>query len=129
LVERRRRPRRAGFGRRPAGGRPLDALRPPGKRCVRARSCGTARGTPVGTFGAAALWSAPHMRRRSVVAIAALIAVLALAALPVPVGSRSPSASSAIEPAAFRTLDFPATLSGISVPAVQLDPALDSAGS
>ena len=69
------------------------------------------------------------MRRRSVVAIAALIAVLALAALPVPVGSRSPSASSAIEPAAFRTLDFPATLSGISIPAVQFDPALDSAGS
>src|SRR3954469_5764382 len=69
------------------------------------------------------------MRRRSVVAIAALIAVLALAALPVPVGSRSPSASSASDPAAFRTLHFPATLSGISVPAVQLDPALDSAGS
>jgi hypothetical protein len=69
------------------------------------------------------------MRRRSVVAIAALIAVLALAALPVPVGSRSPSASSAIEPVAFRTLDFPATLSGIPIPAVQLDPALDSAGS
>jgi hypothetical protein len=69
------------------------------------------------------------MRRRSVVATAALIAVLALAALPVPVGSRSPSASSAIEPVAFRTLDFPATLSGIPIPAVQLDPALDSAGS
>jgi len=69
------------------------------------------------------------MRRRSVVAIAALIAVLALAALPVPVGSRSPSASSAIEPVAFRTLDFPATLSGIPDAAVRPDPALDSAGS
>ena len=79
-------------------------------------------------MGAAALWSAPHMRRRSVVAIAALIAVLALAALPVPVGSRSPSASSAIEPVAFRALDFPATLNGTSITAVRLDPALDSAG-
>jgi hypothetical protein len=69
------------------------------------------------------------MRRRSVVATAALIAVLALAALPVPVGSRSPSASGAIEPVAFRTFDFPATLNGPLVPAVQLDPALDSAGS
>jgi hypothetical protein len=69
------------------------------------------------------------MRRRSVVAIAALIAVLALAALPVPVGSRSPSAPSASDPVAFRTLDLPATLSGTFVAAAQPDAALDSAGS
>ena len=68
------------------------------------------------------------MRRRSVVATAALIAALALAALPVPVGSRSPSAPGAIDQAAFRTLDFPATLSGVTVPSAPLDPALRSAG-
>ena len=48
------------------------------------------------------------MRRRSVVATAALIAALALAGLPVPVGSRTPSPQQAVEPVAFKTVTIPA---------------------
>jgi hypothetical protein len=48
------------------------------------------------------------MRRRSVVAIAALIAALALAGLPVPAGSMTPSPLRAVEPAAFKTVTIPA---------------------
>ena len=67
------------------------------------------------------------MRRRSVVATAALIAALALAALPVPVGSRIPSVPESMDLAAFRTVQIPAFLSG-SVSPGPLDPALRSAG-
>jgi hypothetical protein len=48
------------------------------------------------------------MRRRSVVAIAALIAAFALAGLPGPAGSRTPSIAVAPAPAAFSNLTIPA---------------------
>lgn len=48
------------------------------------------------------------MRRRTVVATAALIAALALAGLPVPAGSRTPSALRAVEPVAFTMVNVPA---------------------
>ena len=67
------------------------------------------------------------MRRRSVVATAALIAALALAALPVPVGSRIPSVPESMDLAAFRTVQIPAVLGGYESPG-PLDPALRSAG-
>jgi len=49
------------------------------------------------------------MRRRSVVAAAALIAALAMAGLPVPAGSRTPSATRELVPAAFTSITIPAT--------------------
>jgi hypothetical protein len=48
------------------------------------------------------------MRRRSVVAIAALIAAFALAGLPVPAGSTAPSTAQELAPAAFSTVSIPA---------------------
>jgi len=48
------------------------------------------------------------MRRRSVVAAAALIAAVALAGLPDPAGSRSPSTFPALDPVAFSTVTIPA---------------------
>ena len=48
------------------------------------------------------------MRRRTVVAAAALIAAFALAGLPVPAGSRTPSATRALEQAAVTTVPIPA---------------------
>jgi hypothetical protein len=48
------------------------------------------------------------MRRRSVVAIAALIAAFALAGLPAPAGSTSPSMARELAPAAFSTVTVPA---------------------
>jgi hypothetical protein len=48
------------------------------------------------------------MRRRSVVAIAALIAAFALAGLPVPAGSTAPSIAQELAPAAFSTVSIPA---------------------
>jgi hypothetical protein len=48
------------------------------------------------------------MRRRTVVATAALIAAFALAGLPGPAGSRSPSTTPALDPAAFSTVTIPA---------------------
>ncbi len=67
------------------------------------------------------------MRRRSVVATAALIAALALAGLPVPAGSRTSSTSPALDPAAFSTVTIPAGAPTTKVPGV-LDPAYASAG-
>jgi hypothetical protein len=67
------------------------------------------------------------MRRRSVVATAALIAALALAGLPVPVGSRSPSTALALDPAAFSTVTIPAYAPTSDGPGV-LDAAQRSAG-
>jgi hypothetical protein len=49
------------------------------------------------------------MRRRSVVAIAALIAVIALTGLPAPAGSTSPSTAREPAPAAFSTVTIPAS--------------------
>jgi hypothetical protein len=48
------------------------------------------------------------MRRKSVVAAAALIAALALAGLPAPAGSRTTSADRAVELAAFSSVTIPA---------------------
>jgi hypothetical protein len=48
------------------------------------------------------------MRRRTVVAVAALIAAAALAGLPGPAGSRSASTSPALGPVAFSTVTIPA---------------------
>jgi hypothetical protein len=49
------------------------------------------------------------MRRRSVVAMAALIAAFALAGLPAPAGSTPPSTAQELAPAAFTTVTIPAT--------------------
>jgi hypothetical protein len=49
-----------------------------------------------------------YMRRRSVVAMAALIAVLALAGLPVPAGSHNSSAIPDLQPASFTSVTIPA---------------------
>jgi hypothetical protein len=69
------------------------------------------------------------MRRRSVVATAALIAAFALAGLPAPAGSRTSSSDRAVESAAFTSVNVPA----IDVPANgalgDLAPAQRSAGS
>ena len=48
------------------------------------------------------------MRRKTVVATAALIAALALAGLPGPAGSRSPSNAAVLAPAAFTSVVVPA---------------------
>ena len=49
-----------------------------------------------------------YMRRRSVVATAALIAAFALVGLPVPAGSRATSATRDLQPAAFTSVIIPA---------------------
>lgn len=63
-----------------------------------------------------------RMRRRSVVATAALIAALALAGLPGPAGSRSPSTARDLAPAAFTSVIVPA-----DAPAQRASGALDGA--
>jgi hypothetical protein len=68
------------------------------------------------------------MRRRSVVATAALIAALALAGLPVPAGSRTPSASRAVEPVALTMITLPAVDAPARAAPGALDPAARSAG-
>ncbi len=67
------------------------------------------------------------MRRRSVVAAAALIAALALAGLPGPAGSSSPSNVSVLAPAAFTPVVVPADATALSA-AGSPDGALRSAG-
>jgi hypothetical protein len=67
------------------------------------------------------------MRRRSVVATAALIAALALAGLPGPAGSRSPSAATDLAPAAFTSMVVRAEAPAQSASG-GLDDALRSAG-
>jgi hypothetical protein len=68
------------------------------------------------------------MRRRSVVATAALIAALALAGLPVPAGSRTPSATRELVPAAFTSIVIPANAPALDATGVS-DAAPVSAGS
>jgi len=53
------------------------------------------------------------MRRRSVVAAVALIATIALAGLPAPAGSRQPSATPDLQPAAFTSVIVRATAPAI----------------
>ncbi len=68
------------------------------------------------------------MRRRLVVAAAALIAAFALAGLPAPVGSRTSSTDRAVELAAFSTFNLPAiNTQAQGAPGVP-DPARRSAG-
>ena len=67
------------------------------------------------------------MRRRSVVAIAALIAAFALIGLPVPVGSRSPSMARDPQAAAFTAVTIPADAPADPTLGV-LDPALRAEG-
>jgi hypothetical protein len=58
------------------------------------------------------------MRRRTVVAAAALIAAFALAGLPVPAGSRTTSATRALDLAAFTTVPIPANAAAVDAPGV-----------
>ncbi len=67
------------------------------------------------------------MRRRSVVAVAALIAAFALIGLPVPVGSRAPSPSRDLRAAAFTALIIPADTPASSALGA-LDPAFRADG-
>ena len=62
------------------------------------------------------------MRRRSVVAIAALIAAFALAGMPAPAGSTAPSIAREPAPAAFTTVTVPA-----DAPALRARGTLDAA--
>ena len=62
------------------------------------------------------------MRRRTVVAVAALIAAFALAGLPVPAGSRTLSTDRNLDQAAFTSLTIPANAAALSAPG-----ALDAA--
>jgi hypothetical protein len=71
------------------------------------------------------------MRRRSVVAVAALIAAFALAGLPVPVGSSQPSATLDLQPAAFTSVMIPADAPalearGVSDAALNKEAVLDA---
>jgi len=67
------------------------------------------------------------MRRRLVVAAAALIAAFALIGLPVPVGSRSPSTARDPQAAAFTAVTIPADAPADPTLGV-LDPAVRAAG-
>ena len=71
------------------------------------------------------------MRRKSVVAAAALIAAFALAGLPGPVGSSQPSAILDLQPAAFTTVTIPADAPalearGVSRAALEPEAVLDA---
>jgi hypothetical protein len=67
------------------------------------------------------------MRRRSVVATAALIAALAIVGLPVPAGARMPSIARDLQAAAFTSLTIPADSPALDAPG-GLDPAQRAAG-
>ena len=68
------------------------------------------------------------MRPTRLVASAALTAALALVALPGLAGSRSPSAPSVIDPAAFQPISIPANAAARPLPVAPLDASLESAG-
>jgi hypothetical protein len=68
------------------------------------------------------------VRPTRLVASAALTAALALVALPGLAGSRSPSAPSAVDPAAFRPFSVSANAAARPLPVAPLDAALASAG-
>lgn len=61
------------------------------------------------------------MRRRSVVAIAALIAAFALAGLPVPAGSTSPTVVAEPAPAAFSDVTIPADAQALAATGASAD--------
>ena len=58
------------------------------------------------------------MRRRTVVAVAALIAAFALVGLPVPAGSKTLSTDRNLDQAAFTSLTIPANAAALSAPGV-----------
>jgi len=60
------------------------------------------------------------MRRRTVVAVAALIAAFALAGLPVPAGSRTPSTDRTLDQAAFTSVTIPANAEALSAPGLSV---------
>jgi hypothetical protein len=64
------------------------------------------------------------MRRRSVVAAAALIAAFALVGLPVPAGSRQPAAIGDVAPAAFTSVIVPADAPALGARGVSDDAAV-----
>lgn len=68
------------------------------------------------------------MRPKHLVAGAVLTAALALVAQPNLAGSRSPSSSSVIDPAAFQPIQVPAIVTGRQQAIRPLDPAFESAG-
>jgi hypothetical protein len=67
------------------------------------------------------------MRRRAVVAVAALIATAAMIGLPIPAGSRSPSIARDLQAAAFTSMTIPADAPASEAVGV-LDPARRSSG-
>jgi hypothetical protein len=67
------------------------------------------------------------MRRRTVVAVAALIAAFALAGLPVPAGSRTLSTDRNLDQAAFTSVTIPADAAALSAPGA-LDAAAEAPG-
>jgi hypothetical protein len=68
------------------------------------------------------------VRPTKLVAGAALTAALALVAMPGIAGSRSPSAPSVVDPAAFQPIQIPANAAARPLPIAPLDPAMNSAG-
>lgn len=69
------------------------------------------------------------MRRPTVVASVALIAILATVAVPSPVGSRAPTPISAVDPGLFEDIDLAMLPGGTSMTIQPLDPRAASAGS
>jgi hypothetical protein len=69
------------------------------------------------------------VRRPTVVASVALIAVLATVAVPSPVGSRAPTPTSAVDPGLFQAIDVSTLPGGTTMTIQPLDPRAASAGS
>ena len=69
------------------------------------------------------------MRRPTVVASVALIAVLATVAVPSPVGSRAPTPTSAVDPGLFKAIELSRLPGGTTMTIQPLDPSAASAGS
>ena len=98
------------------GGDPPLTLGTAAAACPIRRPAGRAR------FARAGLMEYPPavMRRRTVVAVAALIAAFALAGLPVPAGSRTPSTDRTLDQAAFTSVTIPANAEALSAPGLSV---------
>ena len=117
----RRAPRTAGSSGRP--GRATAARACAGGRAGRRwRTCGWASATIHGTVRS-------DVRRLKVVASLALIAILAVVAVPDPVGSRAPSPAATVDPDLFRRVEVAALARGTSMTIQPQDPGARSAGS
>ena len=68
------------------------------------------------------------MRRPTVVASVALIAVLATVAVPSPVGSRAPTPIATVDPGLFQAIDLSTLPGGMAMTIQPLDPRAASAG-